>query len=238
MIVAEQSRFLSTLRELGFAVIPDQISHAAIRRLSAAYDKAIATGKEPDLWRSSSGSNIRLAGLIGESAEFDELYALQPILEACEDTIAGPFVLSSMCARTVLPGATKQGLHVDVKPDDDACPLIGFIIMVDAFRNDNGATRFIPGSHRRESSPGAYETNQRPDDQDEVPACGPAGSLIVYNGSTWHNFGANVSGVPRRSIQGAYIPRGGKPGVEWATRLRTDVVDRLSLRARSLLGID
>lgn len=155
MIAAEQSRFLSTLRDLGFAVIPDLISRVALRRLSAAYDQAIATGKEPDLRRSSSGSNVRLCGLIGESTEFNELFALQPILEACEDTIAGPFVLSSMGARTVLPGATKQILHVDVQPDDAACPLIGFIIMVDAFRSENGATRFVPGSHRRESSRGA-----------------------------------------------------------------------------------
>jgi ectoine hydroxylase-related dioxygenase (phytanoyl-CoA dioxygenase family) len=110
--------------------------------------------------------------------------------------------------------------------------------MIDAFRSDSGATRFVPGSHRRESSLGAYKTNQRPDDRNEVPACGPAGSLIVYNGSTWHGFGANVSGVPRRSIQGAYIPRGGKPGLEWATRLRPEVVNRLSFRARSLLRVD
>jgi ectoine hydroxylase-related dioxygenase (phytanoyl-CoA dioxygenase family) len=238
VIAAERNGFLSMLRESGFAVIPDLISGVALRRLSVAYDKVIATGKEPDLRRSSSGSNIRLSGLIGESSEFDELYALEPIVQACEDTIAGPFVLSSMCARTVLPGATKQGLHVDVRPDDDACPLLGFIIMVDAFRNDNGATRFVTGSHTRERSPSVYETNQRPDDQDEVPACGPAGSLIVYNGSTWHNFGANVCGVSRRSIHGAYIPRGGKRGIEWATRLRPEIVDQLSLQARSLLGID
>src|SRR5438876_6213241 len=41
----------------------------------------------------------------------------------------------------------------------------------------------------------------------QVSACGPPGSLIIYNGSVWHGHGANKTSRSRRSIQGAYIRR-------------------------------
>ena len=134
--------------------------------------------------RSSTGS-VRLAGLLGRDATFDELCASPPFLEACEQTIGEPFKLSSMGGRTVLPGATMQTLHVDVRRDDDAWPLVGFIIMLDEFRGDNGATRFVPGSHEREKAwPDRYATNLRPNAARQVVARGEAGSAIVYHGST------------------------------------------------------
>src|SRR6185295_5037537 len=110
-------------------------------------------------------------------AEFDDLYTLEPVLSACLDTIGPQFKLSSFSGRTVQPGAAQQRLHVDVRPDEDAWPLLGFIVMVDEFREDNGATRFVPGSHRAEPVT-AREGNQRPDVDAHVLACGEPGSVI------------------------------------------------------------
>ena len=45
-------------------------------------------------------------------------------------------------------GRGPQALHVDVGRHAAEWPLVGFILMVDDFRPDNGATRFVPGSHR------------------------------------------------------------------------------------------
>jgi ectoine hydroxylase-related dioxygenase (phytanoyl-CoA dioxygenase family) len=83
--------------------------------------------------------------------------------------------------------------------------------MVDEFRNDNGATRFVPGSHHSETPTNARKGNHRPDDESQVLACGAAGTVIVYLGSTWHGYSANRSTTPRRSIQGAYISLRGRP---------------------------
>lgn len=197
------------LRELGFTVVPNLVSQAMLVLLACAYDQTIEEGRPPELRVSHSGGDVRLSGLLGRGAPFDDLSVLPPVLEACERTIGGPFKLSSMGARTVLPGATAQALHVDVRPDEDAWPLVGFIVMVDEFRRDNGATRFVPGSHALETRAGRYGTNDRPEDGRAVLACGAAGSVIVYHGSTWHGYSANLSGTRRRSVQGAYVPRRG-----------------------------
>ena len=177
---------------------------AELACIAAAYDRAFAAGQPPDLRRSTSGGDVRLAGLVDRGAEFHELCVLEPVLDCCEAVIGTPFKLSSFLGRTVLPGARAQPLHVDVRRDEDAWPLVGFIVMVDEFRAGNGATRFVPGSHVVEPESSAYDGNARPDREAEL-ACGPPGSVIVYHGSTWHGYSSNECAAPRRSIQGAYV---------------------------------
>ena len=108
--------------------------------------------------------------------------------------------------------------------------VVGFILMVDAFRNDNGATRFIPGSHRWPTIPG----DPMIDHEGQVLACAPAGSLIVYNGSVWHGHAANPSGEARRSIQGAFIRREARAV---PARMRPETLARISPLASYLLAI-
>ena len=225
------------LHAAGFCVLRGIVPAAKMARVAAAYDRAFATATAPDFKVARSGGSTRLTDLVTRDAEFDELYVLEPVLCAGADTIGPQFKLSSFSGRTVLPGAAAQGLHVDVRPDEDAWPLLGFIVMVDEFREDNGATRFVSGSHRAEPT-SAREGNQRPDDGAHVLACGEPGSVIVYLGSTWHGYSANSSGKPRRSIQGAYIPRGGTAAVQWRPRMSPEALGRLSQVARRVLAID
>ena len=70
--------------------------------------------------------------------------------------------------------------------------MVGFILMIDEFRTDNGATCFLPGSHRWSKAVA-----------DDVARGGAAGSMIVYNGSVWHGHGGNGTLSARRSIQRA-----------------------------------
>jgi ectoine hydroxylase-related dioxygenase (phytanoyl-CoA dioxygenase family) len=92
--------------------------------------------------------------------------------------------------------------------------------MVDEFRCDNGATRFVPGSHRWAHAPSDVMQDATADYEGQVSACGPAGSVVVYNGSVWHGHGVNQTKEPRRSIQGAYIRRDDKQGTNQAARMR------------------
>lgn len=74
-------------------------------------------------------------------------------------------------------------------------------------------------------------------DEGHVQACGPAGSVIIYNGSVWHGHAANESGEPRRSIQGSYIRRETKAGVDLPARMRPETLARLSPLAKYLLAV-
>jgi ectoine hydroxylase-related dioxygenase (phytanoyl-CoA dioxygenase family) len=85
--------------------------------------------------------------------------------------------------------------------------LVGCILMVDAFSAENGATRFVPGSHLQTREPGEVMNNPKDTHPEQVLACGPAGSIIIFNASVWHGYSANKSSTPRRSIAAHFAPQ-------------------------------
>jgi hypothetical protein len=120
------------------------------------------------------------------------------LLAACCLIIGRPFKLSGTRARTLEPGAPAETLHVDVAPRTDGWSIVGFIMMVDAFDAQNGATRFVPGSH------------SQPRHEEEALACGPAGSLIIFEA---------------------------RASVDHAARMRPEVSARIGDLAKDLLAV-
>ncbi len=225
----------SELWERGFVVLPAVLAGEGLQRLISAYDEAVASATGDDLRVGSTSTKV--SDFVNRGASFDDLYVFPPLLEACCQVIGGPFKLSSFQARAVRPGAHAQELHVDVPRHSADWPLLGFILMVDDFRPDNGATRFVPGSQRWSGAPEDSIADVRATHHAEVLACGSAGSLLVFNGSTWHGHTANTSSGQRRSIQGAFIPRGGKAATDFGARMQPKTRDRLSSLARTVLAL-
>ena len=217
---------LRDLRNEGVIVIPGPVPEANLAELASAYDRAVLQADPADF--GGGASTIRVHGLVNRGVEFDALCLHAPVLEACCRVIEQPFKLSSMLARTLNPQKPPQKLHVDFPSDEKAWPLVGFIFMVDEFRPENGATCFLPRSQGAKNPPESTGGL--------VQACGPAGSMIVYNGSAWHGHGANVTDRPRRSIQGAYIRRAEKSFVNPA-RIRPETLDRMGPLAKYLLAM-
>jgi ectoine hydroxylase-related dioxygenase (phytanoyl-CoA dioxygenase family) len=218
---------IEALERDGFVVLPGFASGARAARLSEAYDAAVEAALPSDV--RVGRTTTRVNDFVSRGPEFDELYVFPPLFEAAHRVIGGPFKLSSLHARTLRPGAGAQELHVDLERKSDAWPLVGFILMVDPFRPDNGATRFVPGSHLWTRAPNDADAG--------VFACGPAGFLIVFNGSAWHGHSANLSAEPRRSIQGAFIPRSGQAAMDWDNRVPPETLTRLGDMARYVLGV-
>jgi len=110
--------------------------------------------------------------------------------------------------------------------------------MVDDFRPDNGATRFVPGSHRWTETPAQVLADCAAPHADEVITCGPAGSLILFDASTWHGYTANSSSSGRRSMQGTFIPRSGRAATDFLARMQPSTFARLSATACEVIGIE
>ena len=225
----------SELEERGFVVIPGPVPPDRMERLAHAYDASVASATGDDIRVGSTST--RVSDFVNRGAEFDDLYVFPPLLEAAAAVIGRPFKLSSLHARTLHPHVPAGDLHVDVRRDSADWPLLGFILMVDEFRPGNGATRFVPGSHRWLASPQDRTSDVRTEDDGAVLACGSAGSLLVFNGSAWHDHSANTSSGPRRSIQGAFIPRDGRAWVDFAARMQPETRARLGPLARSVLAL-
>jgi ectoine hydroxylase-related dioxygenase (phytanoyl-CoA dioxygenase family) len=222
------------LCDIGFVVMSGPEIPGGSVQLSEAYDRAVLTADPRDV---SMRSSTRVHDFVNRGPEFDTLYVYPPVLAACCRIIGRPFKLSTMLARTLEPGAPAQPLHVDVKHEADGWPLVGFIVMVDEFDTKNGATRFVPGSHLLPREPDDLLKEATDAYDGEVLACGPAGSIIIFNGSVWHGHTANRSNRRRRSVQGAFIPREARAAINQASRMRLETLDRIGDLAKWILDI-
>ncbi len=215
------------LRDDGFCIVPGPISPQELDQIASAYDDAMRETDAAD--RREGGTTIRVLDFVNRSAKFDPIYIHGPLLAACCQILKQPFKLSTMIGRTLLPGKPAQQLHQDYPSDGLGSTMAGFIFMIDEFRSDNGATCFLPGSHGKE----LIQTS----DTRLVPACGPAGSMIIYNGSVWHGHGPNTTRQPRRSVQGAFIRREAAGATDFASRMRLETLQRIGPAAKYLLSL-
>jgi hypothetical protein len=214
---------MTELRTRGFEIIDGPFSTDGVSEVADAYDTVFGTLSKERIKRGSTSA--RFGGLAGLEP-FYRIYVHAPLLELAREYLGGPFKLSSFHARTLQPHTPAPPLHQDVRPGADGDPLVGFIFMVDPFRADNGATRFLPG---------AKQLARPPRDVPEQQACGPAGSLLVFDGATWHEHGANRTDTPRRSIQGYFVRREHTAAVRWSEELSGEQAKHISAEARSLL---
>ena len=228
---------VSQLADDGFVIVPGPVPQGNLPDLVSAYDEAMVTAVGTEDHRVGS-TTTRLFDLVNRGAAFDSIYVHALVLEAAASVVGRPFRLGMLLGRTLHPDSAVQELHVDLTRDDPARPMVGFILMIDAFRPDNGATRIVPGSHRWKETPQAVMSDPRGTYAGEVLACGAAGALLIFDASVWHGHTANITGVPRRSIQGYFIPREAHSGFDFRVRMNSETVTRISPLAKYVLGLD
>ena len=180
----------------------------------------------------------RLANLVNKGRIFEDVILTPPVLE-CMAHILGPrFKLSSLNARSTDPhSASGQPLHADsgAIADDAGYFVANSVWLLDDFTSENGATRFVAGSHRwrRLPEPDFYAAHP-----DEQLVLGTAGDVVVMNAHMWHGGTANRTAVPRRAMH-VYYTRNDQPQQQYQRRwLSAAVQARLSPAARGILALD
>jgi len=104
------------------------------------------------------------------------------------------------------------GVFADDRWPDEPVYGVQFNVCIDAFRRDNGATQFLPGSFRLRHWP--IDDFNRPTRMGEPPheaveqILAPAGAALIYDARTWHRacYELNVSGENRLAILNAVAP--------------------------------
>ncbi len=101
------------------------------------------------------------------------------------------------------PGETAQAIHRDQWAFDFFPFPKGYEVQCNTlwamtdFREANGATRVIPGSHR-------YDDRLKFTTEDTIPAEMEKGSVLFYTGSLYHGGGPNQSDAVRTGINITY----------------------------------
>lgn len=98
---------------------------------------------------------------------------------------------------------------------------------------DNGALAVVPGSHRYGSQPTPGEAVA-----DAVPVECPAGSPILWHGSTWHGAFPRKNPGLRLNLVASYCNRWLKPQEAYRRNVPPEVLARRGLRFAQLVGAD
>ena len=132
-----------------------------------------------------------------------------------EHLLERPFLLSNISANITGPGGGRMHLHADqgyvLPPFPPQALAANCMWIVDEFTAANGATRVVPGSHRRDHGPDADPAvrarSAAADAEGSVALEAPAGTLCVMDGRVWHQTGTNTTVDLRRAGIFAYYVR-------------------------------
>src|SRR4051812_3592262 len=108
---------------------------------------------------------------------------------------------------------------------------INLFFAIDEFREDNGATLVVPGTHQRPERPSDEELDAK-----KRPVTCPAGSTLVFDSTLWHAAGANVSGKDRLAINHQFTRSWIKPQLDYVRALGGEKVLAQQDRTQQLLG--
>ena len=175
----------------------------------------------------------RVYALFAKTRTFDQA-ATHPLLLQVLDQVLGHYQLSAPVGIRIGPGEQAQMLHRDdaIYPLPEPHPpvVVNTMWPLDEFTADNGATRFIPGSHR-------WVPGRRPGPGDPVQtATMSPGEVMFYLGSLWHGGGANRTGRPRLGVILEYAAAWLRPQENHCLAVPRDVARQLPERLQELLG--
>ncbi len=230
--------------EQGWVIVPDVFDGRALAALrdglEVATDAARAEGQL--MFREGVDPNdrsVRVLQLLGRHPSFEAMVD-HPVVRALVVPVLGDrYLLSSLSANISRPGSRSMGLHNDlmaVLPEPWPAPYgVNLFICLDDMDEENGATRYVPGSHRLATS----ETASSMGLDDTLPLPASAGSIVAMDGRLWHTSGANRSADrPRRVLISFYVSSFIRTQYNWSTLLPTAVKDGLTASTRELLGLD
>jgi ectoine hydroxylase-related dioxygenase (phytanoyl-CoA dioxygenase family) len=232
------------LKEEGWCVLPDVLdarrSGQALDRLWAAEAESRRRGVStfmPVL--DPNPSNVRVFYLLELDALFRDLIQQPVAVEMVQSLLGRNFLISNFTANIARPGSKSMALHSDqslVVPEPWVQPWgMNIIWCLTDVSFENGATLFIPGSHRWQT-----RADVPPDAHKRLrPFEAKAGSIIAMEGRIWHTSGANVTPDQDRALLFGYYTRPFlRQQVNWNAGLSDETQASLSPQMRQWLGLD
>jgi ectoine hydroxylase-related dioxygenase (phytanoyl-CoA dioxygenase family) len=198
---APTQHVVDALRVHGAVIVEEVLSPDLLTRFNAEIDPILEQVSPKRSYLNPMieyfyGDRVRqITGVAAQSRIFGHEILPHPFYAGICDAILGP-----SCSRYQLnvaqvmdrgPGAEQQLLHRDEDvwvhlPRPHAEVQVASVIALVDFRAELGATVVVPGSHR-------WERGRQPKPEEIACAEMPAGSAVVYLGSTIHAGGRNAT---------------------------------------------
>jgi ectoine hydroxylase-related dioxygenase (phytanoyl-CoA dioxygenase family) len=196
----------------GWAVLAGVLSPDEVTRARAALVAAAAASEARGIPTrmealDPGGCNIRVYDLVEYDPVFAELLVHPRVVAHVSHLLDGDLSVSNFSANIALPGSRSMQPHNDqstVMPEPWTQRwTMNAIWCLDDVDAANGATRYLPGSHRFTCFA------EVPDDPTDgmVAFEAPAGSVILMDGRLWHTSGENTTTDRQRAMLFAFYAR-------------------------------
>ena len=190
---------VAALERDGYVVLERVVEPELVAALLETIDRVMVDADIPFGTNAFLGFRTRrIFNLLARDPRFAEVPLHPAVLPLVEQVLDPQCLLSSLTAIEMQPGQAAQPLHADdgsiALPRPHPTIVCVALWALTDFDHTNGATRLVPGSHRRERRPAKGEQAE------VVEAEMPAGSVLLYDGSLWHGGGSNESDGRRVGI--------------------------------------
>jgi ectoine hydroxylase-related dioxygenase (phytanoyl-CoA dioxygenase family) len=233
---------LKDIREHGLAIVPDVLTGDVLKRTrealycAAASDRARGREQKFGLDYAHDETNQRVWSMLSRDPVFEDLAFHRIAVDYVRAVLGWPALLGNISANVTGPGGGEMVLHADqiFVPEPWAAEPQGLNVAwcLDDFTEANGATRFVPGSHRLNRAP-------RPEDANAPTAAmeAPAGAAVVFESRVWHKTGFNRTADERRAgVFAWYTKPIYRTQENWFLSLRPDIRQFATEEMLVLLG--
>jgi len=250
---------------VGYCIVEDVAPSDLVRRVRERVLEQAGAERDAGQAFVQDGNTQWVANVLNKGEVFLELLTCSATsLDLCRHVLGDGFILSCSNAPIAGPATGRMKMHSDqywtptiqeeplaysrlgengldraevghsaVRGDYLFPPcMVTLVWAITDFTANNGATVFVPGSHMSGLQPD-YRQNYT----DAVPAEMPAGSIVLWDGRTWHATGANrTQNQYRIGVTNNIVAPMIRPLVNYPYSLRAEVVARLDERQKQLLG--
>jgi len=222
---------VSRMHEYGYTVVERVLPPTQVASIKADLERVLA-GVPLGRNDFEGYRTKRIYNLFAKTRVMDDV-ALHPLLLGVLDRVLDHYQFSAPVGICIGPGEPAQVLHHDdlvyPLPWPHAEAVMNSMWAIDDFTEANGATRVVPGSHRRAEQRFAL-------DQPTIPLTMPAGSVVFYPGTVVHGGGANTTNEPRLGVILEFVSAWIRPQENHVLGVPKSVVRELPERLQELLG--
>jgi ectoine hydroxylase-related dioxygenase (phytanoyl-CoA dioxygenase family) len=198
MLARTSEAHIAEVRERGYTIVENAIEPDLIEALDAALSRLERDlGAKPAENQFEGHRTVRIYNLLAHGAPFAGVPVHAAVLPIVEGVLDPGCLISSLSSIAIDPGEVAQPIHSDdqvIPLEKPHAPLVcNSMWALTDFTEANGATRLVPGSHKKPSPEygGQYET---------IAAEMPRGSVLIWDGALWHGGGANRTEARRTGI--------------------------------------
>ncbi len=187
-------RNVEELREQGATVVTDAVPLGLLDEL-----RAVIHGKIESEGPKEGRSGVPTCGMLLGNSVVDRVVTLPKLLAMWEFS-TGKGMRAGTISGTVLKRSEGEYIGVPLHADHAWLPqpfpehncVATICLPCEGMTEEEGATRFVPGSHRHRRLPSAAEAAEAK----SIPLVVPKGGFAMWAGSTWHETGVRtVPGV-------------------------------------------